>query len=136
MLAALMALTFVQQNYAVDSSRIYISGMSGGGRIASMTITLFPDLFTGALYIVGADFWTATDPAVLARITEKRYVFLTGAKDFNRNEMRQVYRRYLNAGATHSLLMDLPRLGHEYPNAAALDTAIQFLDADHISKRE
>ena len=136
MLAALMALTLVQQNYAVDSSRVYISGMSGGGRIASMTITLFPNLFTGALYIVGADFWTTTEPALLALITDKRYVFLTGAKDFNRNEMRQVYRRYLDAGARHSLLMDLPRFGHEYPNARALDTAIQFLDADHISTRK
>ena len=135
MLAALMGLALVQQNHAVDPARVYISGMSGGGRVASMTVTLFPHLFTGALYIVGADFWTTTDPALLALITDKRYVFLTGAKDFNRKEMRQIYQRYLDAGASRSLLMDLPRLGHEYPNAAALKTAFEFLDADHTSAR-
>jgi predicted esterase len=129
----LMGLALVQQNYAVDPARIYISGMSGGGRVASMTITLFPHLFTGALYIVGADFWTTTDPALLALITDKRYVFLTGAKDFNRNEMRQIYQRYLDAGASRSLLMDLPRFGHEYPSAGVLKTAFEFLDADHTS---
>ncbi|MFL6550862.1 MAG: prolyl oligopeptidase family serine peptidase [Povalibacter sp.] len=127
MLAALMGLTLVQQNYAVDSSHVYIAGMSGGGRVASMTVTTFPQLFTGALYIVGVDFWSTKDPSLLEQINRRRYVFMTGDKDFNRSEVRLAYKRYRDAGATQSLLMDLPHFGHEYPRASQLDKALQFL---------
>ena len=132
-LAAVMGLTYAQQHYPIDASRIYIAGMSGGGRVASVAITEFPQLFTGALYIVGVNFWDEQASPRLPQIQRKRYVFLTGDHDFNRDETRAVYKRYLEAGATKSLLMDLPHFGHQYPNGAQLDTAIQFLDADHTS---
>ena len=132
-LAAVMGLTYVQQHHRVDSSRVYIAGMSGGGRVASVAITEFPQLFTGALYIVGVNFWDEEASSRLEQIRAKRYVFLTGDHDFNRGETRIVYKRYLEAGATHSLLMDLPHFGHQYPNAEQLEIAIQYLDADHTS---
>jgi predicted esterase len=130
-LAAVMGLTYVQQHYPVDASRVYVAGMSGGGRVASIAITEFPQLFTGALYIVGVNFWDEHASARLDQIQRKRYVFLTGDRDFNRTETRQVYKRYIDAGATQSLLLDLPHFGHQYPNAEQLETAIKFLDADH-----
>jgi predicted esterase len=127
-LAALMGLALVQSEYHVDPKRIYIAGMSGGGRIASRTITKFPQLFSGALYIVGADFWTQRERALVPTILSKRYVFLTGSKDFNRRDTKRVYDRYRSAGAQEVLLMDLPGYGHEYPNAAQLEQALRFLD--------
>ena len=130
-LAGIMGLTYVQQHYPVDPSRVYIAGMSGGGRVASIAITEFPQLFSGALYIVGVNFWEAQAQARLDQIRRKRYVFLTGNRDFNRDETRAVYHRYREEGVTDSLLMDLPHFGHEYPNAAQFENALRFLDAHH-----
>lgn len=128
-LAALLGLALVQRDYSVDNERIYIGGMSGGGRIASKTITKFPHLFTGALYIVGVDFWTRAEEPLKEAIAAKRYVFLTGHNDFNRRETRLVYGKYKRAGVEQALLIDLPSFGHEYPDADALARALEFLDA-------
>lgn len=128
-LAALLGLALVQKQHSVDKARVYIAGMSGGGRIASKTITKFPHLFTGAIYIVGVDYWTRAEDSLRAAIAANRYVFITGENDFNRRETRLVYRKYQRAGISSLLLMDLPQFGHEYPSADDLDRAIQFLDS-------
>jgi predicted esterase len=127
-LAAMAAVKLAERLRAIDTKRIYVAGMSGGGRVASTLITRFPRLFTGALYIVGADFWTPAEESLLPGIVARRYVFVTGSRDFNRREMRRVFGKYQAAGASQSLLMDLPRFGHEYPNAEQLETALSWLD--------
>ena len=128
-LVALLGLAHAQQTYSVDAKRIYIAGMSGGGRIASKTITKFPRMFAGAIYIVGADYWTDAEEALRPFIESKRYVFLTGHRDFNRREVRRVHRRYRDAGVKAALLLDLPSFGHEFPAPQQLERAIEFLDS-------
>jgi predicted esterase len=126
-LAAILGLALAQRDYQVDATRVYIAGMSGGGRVASKTMTTSPRLFTGAIYFSGADF-SISDAVALAA---KRFVFVTGASDFNRREMKQVYRQYRDAGIEDAMLMDLPRLGHELPKAEDFETAIRYLDGNH-----
>jgi predicted esterase len=128
-LAAIAGLKLIESTQAIDRKRVYIGGMSGGGRIASQTITRFPQRFTGALYIVGADFRTSAEEPQKALIAANRYVFVTGSHDFNQRDMRRAYSKYQRAGVTHSLLMDIPGLGHEYPDPGQLEQAIDFLDA-------
>jgi predicted esterase len=128
-LAALAGLKLMESTGAIDAKRLYIGGVSGGGRIASQVITRFPQHFSGGLYIVGADFWAETEEPSKSRFAANRYVFITGNHDFNQRDMRRVFAKYQRAGATNSLLMDLPGLGHEYPNAEQLGQAIDFLDA-------
>lgn len=128
-LAAMAAANLIESLQAIDKRRVYIAGMSGGGRIASQIATRFPRRFDGALYIVGADFWTSSDEKYLAGIAANRYVFVTGVRDFNRRDMKRVFSKYQAAGVKNALLMDLPGFGHEYPNAEQLAKAIEFLDA-------
>ena len=128
-LAAIAGLKLIESSQAVDTRRVYIGGMSGGGRIASQAITRFPQRFNGALYIVGADFWTSAEEPLKPRIAANRYVFFTGSRDFNQRDMRRVFSKYKRAGVQQALLLDLPGLGHEYPNAEQLGQAIDFLDA-------
>jgi len=130
MLVAVMGLKLAQREAQLDPRRRYVGGMSGGGRVASQLASHFPRLVTGALYVVGADFWTREERALQPLIAANRYVFVTGTKDFNRKEMRKVFARYQQAGAMHSLLLDLPGLGHAYPDAAQLARALEFLDAN------
>jgi predicted esterase len=128
-LAVMMARELIRQTTAVAAKRTYLGGMSGGGRIASETATRFPQWFSGALYIVGANYWMPKDARLRQRAAGNRYVFITGEKDFNRSEMKRVFSRYQSNGLSASLLMDLPGFAHQYPDAGPLGQAIDFLDA-------
>ena len=50
------------QKHAFDEDHLIISGFSGGGRVASLLSTQYPEAFTGALYICGVDFWEKKNP--------------------------------------------------------------------------
>jgi predicted esterase len=128
-LAAIAGLKFIASSETIDARRLYIGGISGGGRIASQIMSRFPGQFGGGLFIVGADFWTAAEEPLLPRIAANRYVFITGTEDFNRLDMQTVYAKYRQAGVTKALLMDLRHFGHQHPNAEQLGQAIEFLDA-------
>jgi pimeloyl-ACP methyl ester carboxylesterase len=127
-LVAMMARELVGRVATLDANRVYLAGMSGGGRVASQTITRFPQNFAGALYVVGADFHLPAGPLRHLAL-ERRYVFITGSQDFNRREMRRVSRRYTDAGAERVLLIDEAGFGHQHATPALLGRALEFLDA-------
>jgi pimeloyl-ACP methyl ester carboxylesterase len=126
--AALGALRLARKLGSLDEQRLYIAGMSGGGRVASQVITHFPELFSGALCIVGADYFLPQDETLRARVASRRLVLLTGSRDFNYDELRLVYRRYQQGGMTNIRLMDVPDLGHEQASRVQLTNALEFLD--------
>jgi pimeloyl-ACP methyl ester carboxylesterase len=129
MLVAVTAMKLARRLSALDGRRLYIAGMSGGGRVASQVITHFPQLFSGALCIVGADYFMPRDEAVRSKLAERRLVFITGEHDFNQRELRLVTRRYRQAGVSNVLLMDLPQLGHELPPTDVFAQALDYLAA-------
>ncbi len=128
-LAALAADRLARQMGVKDAPRV-IAGMSGGGRVASQVITHFPQVFTGAICIVGADYFMPQDEAQRAAVASRRVVMLTGSRDFNQREIQLVSRRYQQAGVSKLLLMDLPNFAHQLPDAAQLAQALAFLDAN------
>ena len=50
---ALDAVHNMTQNFRIDADRVYVSGLSGGGRITCMAGIYYPQVFTGAVPIVG-----------------------------------------------------------------------------------
>lgn len=127
MVLALFAVRALGQHYAFDTSRINVSGFSGGGRVASRIATQYPDVFTGALYICGVDFWKKDKTPNVDRLLQNRFVFLTGTRDFNQRETRQIQKRYIKAGAQHTKLIIVPDMAHKHPDAIYLTEALQFL---------
>lgn len=125
---AMFAAAVVAREYQVDSSRVYVSGFSGGGRVASMVAPEYPQVFKGAIFICGVNFWGNRKPSQLEAVQANRFVFLTGRKDFNRDETRSAYRSYKKAGAENVLLMDISGMDHRNPSAKRLAEAIAFLD--------
>lgn len=126
MLFALMAPKKLAETFELDPSRIYISGFSGGGRVASYAASLFPEVFTGGLYICGVEYATLAEPK--PAFHERRHVLLTGHRDFNRQETRQRYEAMKAGGAAQVHLMDIPNFDHELPRTRHLTEAITFLD--------
>lgn len=130
---AVTALKALGRTYTFDERRIIVSGFSGGGRVASFVASQFPGLFTGAIYICGVDPWKEEYSPKIDRMLPNRFVFLTGSKDFNRDETRAVYQRYLEAGAVHSKLMVIPGMAHELPGKKDLNEALDYLGASSDS---
>jgi len=130
--------TFIRQKYELDPQRIYISGMSGGGQIASMAAPLYPGLFQGGIFICGvnpwseqhADPWVENPPEDFEALKENRYVFISGTEDFKLAATARVYRLYKKAGVDGSKLIVVDEMGHELPDSATVDKALGFLDSN------
>src|SRR6185295_14001030 len=54
---ALDAVSTARRRWNIDPTRIYIPGISGGGKMSSESLICFPDIFTGAVSIVGLSWW-------------------------------------------------------------------------------
>lgn len=127
-LLTLAGLQYVQENFSINSNRVYISGLSGGGRIASMVATQYPQFFKGAIYNCGVNFWNDINEEQLNLIKNNRFVFLTGTDDFNLNDTKKVYAKYKKASVKNIDLMIIPRMGHTNPKKNRFAKAINFLD--------
>jgi dienelactone hydrolase len=125
---ALIAAAVLAKDRAVDPQRTYVSGFSGGGRVASIVMARAPQLFDGAIYFSGVNFWESEEPDLIAQILARRYVFVTGPHDFNQRNTHQVLRQYRDAGAPHTLLLNIPGLGHDLPAAEHFGDALAYLD--------
>ena len=132
------------RGYDPDPNRIYVGGMSGGGRIASHVALIHADRFTGGFYIVGCNYfrnimlgdrkywpgyWPRPDRKLLARARkEGRYVLMTGPTDFNRDQTIKVADAYKKDGFRYATYMEVPGMGHAYPPAEWFDKGIAALD--------
>src|SRR6185312_10336729 len=103
----------MKKRFHLDPDRVYVSGNSGGGRVASTLGIAYADVFAGCFPIVGVNFYKRIptgEPNMFwhpnyrpdARILksakeENRYVLLTGEKDFNRENTLRVYREGFKA---------------------------------------
>jgi predicted esterase len=134
----------MRKRYRIDPRRVYISGFSGGARVASMLGVAYPDLFTGTIPFMGVNFYTELpaengkrlgisyipdDQALAIAKKECRYVLVTGEKDFNRQETQSAEENgFRKEGFASVLRLEVPGLGHAMPPANWLDKGLEFLD--------
>ena len=142
---AIDAAVDMQQAYKIDKDRVYVSGLSGGGRCASHLGIAYPDVFTGGgLYIIGCNFYRPVEHAPgkyyrrkfarpkpqlmkLAQ-TARRHVFLTGNADANREQTRANYLAAKQDGFKQIAYIEVPQMGHQPPDAEWFDKAVAALD--------
>jgi predicted esterase len=127
-LKAVLALNAIQQEYVLDDSRIYVAGLSGGGKMASMIAIHYADTFDGGLFICGVKSWTVDEPEHFEAIKSNRYVFLTGEHDQALATTKSVYHRYKDAGVPQIQLVVVKGMGHANPEQREFRQAIEFLD--------
>tara|TARA_R110002096_G_scaffold123315_11_gene266899 strand:- start:1486 stop:2304 length:819 start_codon:yes stop_codon:yes gene_type:complete len=134
----------VRQRYQIDGRRVYVSGFSGGSRVASMVGVSWGDMFSGTICCMGVNFYTditAPDGKVyglnylpseqLLPIVKQacRYSLVTAEKDFNLANTRGVYENgFVKEGFKNVQILEVPGLGHKIPPADWLDKAIRFVD--------
>jgi len=119
--------------YNIDPERVWVGGYSGGGRVSGGLVTLYPEVFRGGLFVMGCDFyrdlpvadhpgavWPAAfrepDSKTLRTLRrERRYVILTGTRDFNVSKSRTVHQAYLDQDFRHVQLLVVPGMSHYDP---------------------
>lgn len=136
--------------FNVDGRRVYVSGFSGGARVASMLGVTYAEMFSGTLCYMGVNFYNDTtapdgkvypadyvpDDQVLA-LAKKfcRYVLVTGTKDMNHANTYGVHENgFKKEGFANVKLMDIPGQGHSPPAAEWLRKGIEFLDEGKAAK--
>jgi hypothetical protein len=145
---ALDAVYNVQRLYNIDEGRIYVTGVSGGGKVASMLPIIYPEVFNGAIPIVGVGYFRHIPvtgkpnglwPGVFERpplpVFERarqlsRLVIITGENDFNRASIKDIFEQgYRKDNFEHVEYVEVPGMGHGVADAAHMDQALTSLDA-------
>jgi hypothetical protein len=142
---AVDAVVNMKSRFAIDESRVYVSGASGGGRVSSMLGVTYPDVFRGGFYLIGCDyfreiptgepnrFWPRSyvQPAGKLMLQARRngHVLLTGETDMNRPQTKANFELgFTKDGFEHVLYLEVPGMGHQPPDAQWFEKGIDFLD--------
>ena len=147
---ALDAVATTQAVLWTDRERVYIAGMSGGGRLSSMLWAGAPDVFTGAIGVVGLNshhpipigngkVWPASHripaPPLAGEIRKHPIAAISGPRDFNYTESKSRIDALKRDGYT-ARLFDVPGLGHTMPDADILADAIAWIERAVTERRD
>jgi pimeloyl-ACP methyl ester carboxylesterase len=131
---ALLAVQNILQHFRVDPKRVYVGGLSGGGRVALRIALAYPDVFHGALLNAGSDAIGTAEiplpPAELLREFQEstRLVYLTGARDNFHLDEDVASRQSLNGWCAFNLATEtVPWRQHEILDAAAFSRGLDAL---------
>ena len=145
---AAYAVQVLDEVYSLDYDRIYVTGLSGGGRAASHCMMGFQDVFSGGLPMVGANpmipmknanskgkvyhssgvkGFKKADLRVAAKTG--RYVFYSASNDFNKANVEAVYKGYHKNGFKFVTYLEEPNHGHSTASPEFLGKALDYLDA-------
>ena len=133
--------------YDIDPNRVYIAGVSGGGRISSMLGVCYPDIFKGGMYIVGCNYFREMEaPNTGGRVWHRGYaqpkaelftqakknvshVLLTGETDMNREQTKEYYEKgFKKDGFLHVTYIEVPGMGHQPPNAEWFEKGVMAME--------
>lgn len=131
------------QHASIDRQRIYLTGMSGGGRCSGILLLAFPDLFAGAVPIVGLDtyhnaptgdpgkYWPKrlSRPAgpLRKQLEQRRIRSITGTADFNEPEM-VLRTQLLQDDGVDAQIDVIEGMAHTMPNAEQFTRALVWVD--------
>lgn len=111
----------------IDDQRRFLSGFSGGGRVASMMMPYYPTAFAGAIFICGANPIGGLDQVTIDAMASHRYVFFTGTDDFNLMDTQFAHAAFAHAGVPPGELTVVDGQGHALPRAADWERALAAL---------
>lgn len=131
------------RRYHIDDRRIYITGMSGGGKVSSILATCFSEVFRGAIPIVGfgsyarldgswgehrRPYFTRPERELLRLARQNRMALIGGPRDFNYREMLERKRLLEADGFVSIRFFDYPEMAHQMPTPQRFAEALGWID--------
>jgi dienelactone hydrolase len=125
----------VRRHYHVDPDQTYLTGFSGGGRMACTIAFALPEYFGGVAPVCGTN--PLNDLAYLRhRVRDRLSVaFVTGTDDFNRRENEVLMQPLFQTLGIRSRLWVVPGLGHAVPGPEVLGEVYRWLAAGGKRRR-
>jgi predicted esterase len=135
---ALTATYALTQRYRIDSTRIFVSGFSGGSRVALRAAIAFPDIFSGVVLQSGSDpigppYIPLPSQSLMSLLqTQTRFVFVSGENDEINVSKDAESRMSLSAWCIRKTrtLVRL-HLGHEIMDGNSLAEALDALNRSY-----
>ena len=134
------------RRFHVDPRRVYITGMSGGGRMSGVMSICFPDIFTGAVPIVGFAsysrlrnsmvYFAKPRGEMLRRARSQPIALMSGPPDFNYREMTERMKRLEIDGFAGLRMFKYPDMGHVMPTPVRFLEAIKYVDERYQEMRQ
>lgn len=120
----------VRRRFKIDPDQTYISGFSGGGRVACSIAFALPEYFGGVIPVCAGgnlrkESWLRH--RVISRVSIAQ---LTGERDFNRGECERLHQTEMDEVGVRCKTWVVPNLGHGIPNSGVLDEALTWLEDD------
>jgi predicted esterase len=144
---ALDSIRASRQRVALDETRVYIGGLSGGAKSAFRALLFYPEVFRGALLASGVEYyrevaavsrgkgvlWPARIglPTNLALAKCRPVALTAGANDFNYGQISDVVLRMREDSFAHVQIFSWQELGHAPPPAELFDRALAWLIASN-----
>lgn len=139
---SLDAVATVEEQYLVDQSRVYATGVSGGGKLSVHAWLGYSEVFRGAVPCVGmsayenlkrADgkYYRGDFPkpgrAAIASLRDHRLAAITGDKDFNYEHIKLSIGLY-QRDKFDVKLIDIPGMRHEFAAESPFSDALRWVD--------
>jgi hypothetical protein len=124
----------VRQQLPLDPDRTYISGVSGGGRIACGIGFALPEYFGGLLpFVASGDL--RNEPWLRHRAIDRLSAALvTGQTDFNRGEVEKWRGPMWKEIGIRTRVWVVPNMGHTNPPSATILEAIKWLEEGKVKR--
>ena len=143
---ALVAALKLRELARIDTNRVFVSGFSGGARIASFVAFVHPDVFRGVFAVCGVNFCRAVSRVKATRTDEYgrftldsgrcesarkkvRFVLVTGSRDFRYGNILDIYEGGFLPDGFQVKLLDVPGMEHSLCPARTLREGLEFLEA-------
>ncbi len=126
----------VRRQYAIDPDQTYLTGFSGGGRMACAIAFALPEYFGGVIPLCGTN--PISGPTYLRHRIEDRLsiAFVTGEKDMNRKENEVYMAPWFTELGIRTKLWVMPGVGHVTPSSAVIAEVYDWLAADLKRRQE
>ena len=126
----------VRRTYRIDPDRTYLTGFSGGGRMACAIGFALPEYFSGIIPVCGTNPLNKLD-YLRHRVQDRLSVALvTGEKDFNRAENEKLMLPLLRDLGVRCRLWTVAKMGHAVPGPAVLGAVLKWVDGDRGRRQQ
>lgn len=123
----LSVLHHLRQQFNIDPKRIYLGGLSWGGRLTCQILSQSPHVFRGGIAMGGcANYRMTTSTMEMARTA--RLALTTADQDFNRKEAFAAYNFFSRFGMRGLTFLQEPERGHTYLTAGNFERMVEFID--------
>jgi hypothetical protein len=118
----------LRRHYPIDPDRTYITGLSGGGYMATSIAFALPEYFGGVMPICGSGDLRPESWLRQRAVERLSVALLTGQKDFNRPEAERLRFPCFKEVGVRTRVWVQPGLGHAIPRPAILAEAFAWME--------